>query len=68
MDAKFQPSFIPKQSVMSTPQVISSRISLLSVIAVVIFIVTIGLVAAVFITKYVLKGDITTLNQNLVDA
>ncbi len=68
MDAKFQPSFIPKQPIAPVPVAVGGRISLLSVIASVIFIITLGLVGAVLITERSLDRDITALNGTLVAA
>ncbi len=68
MDAKFQPSFIPKQPIAQSASTGPTRISLLYVIAVVVFVITLGLVGAVLIGEHVLKTDIGNLDQQLVAA
>ncbi|HEY4499373.1 MAG TPA: hypothetical protein VJH94_04925 [Candidatus Paceibacterota bacterium] len=68
MDAKFQPSFIPKQSVSSISRGITGHISVLYVIASIFFIVTLGLLGASVIAERFLNQDITKLNQDLITA
>lgn len=66
MDAKFQPSFIPKQPIASIPMPVSSSISLLSVISGVVFVLTLGLVGAVLIAERIYARDIANLNEIIV--
>src|SRR3989338_245524 len=68
MDAKFQPSFIPKQPVSVPTQTRVGYISLLFVVGLIVFILTIGLIAAELIAEKVLSRDIANLNRSLVEA
>ena len=68
MDAKFQPSFIPKQPVAVISRRDTGHISLLYVIASILFIITLGLVGGVFIAERSLNQDIVNLNQALIEA
>jgi|SRR3989344_4518480 len=68
MDAKFQPSFIPKQPVAVISRQETGHISLLYVIASILFIVTLGLMGVVFIAERSLNQDIVNLNQTLIEA
>lgn len=68
MDAKFQPSFIPKQPMASVSRGVSGHVSLLYVIASIIFIVTLGLMGAAFIAERTIRSDIANLNAQIIAA
>ncbi len=68
MDARFQPSFIPKAPLAQFSQGRTGTISVLYVVASIVFIVVLGLVGAIFITKRTLEREITALDQDLVNA
>ncbi len=58
---------MPKQPIASVERPVAN-VSLLYVIAIVIFVVVLGLMAGAFIYERSLEQDITRLNQDLIDA
>lgn len=68
MDARFQPSFIPKQPIAQLSPSGPAHVSVLYVVALIVFILTLGLVAGVLISEHLLNQDIAALNQQITDA
>lgn len=58
---------MPKQPIVSVQRV-ASNISILYVVGSIVFVVTLGLLAAVFIAERTLTQDIAALNVQLIDA
>ena len=67
MDAKFQPTYMPKLPISAVPRPVIN-ISVLYVVAVIMFIVVLGLVIGVYIYEHFLNQDIERLNGELVTA
>ena len=67
MDAKFQPTYMPKLPISAVPRPVIN-ISVLYVVAVIMFVVVLGLVIGVYIYEHFLNQDIERLNGELVTA
>lgn len=68
MDAKFQSSFIPKQPITDNGRVSSEHISILYLISLIIFIITLGAGVASYFGKIYFEKNLQELNNNLVQA
>lgn len=68
MDLKFQSSFIPRQPIISQGGPRLAHVNLISVIAIIIFIITIGLIGAVLIAKTILNRNLVSLDAQIVEA
>lgn len=68
METKYQTSFIPKKPMVAEESVHSSRVSLLLLVSIIIFLISIGLAGYVFLEKNILINKIVeyqkTINAN----
>lgn len=67
MDAKFQPTYMPKLPIAAVPRPVVN-INILYVVATIIFVVVVGFVAGVYIYEHFLNQDIERLNSDLISA
>lgn len=65
MDPKFQTSFIPKKPVETSEKTSGSRMSVLLFISIIIFLVSLGIAAFVFLEKKVLIQQISSDQQTI---